>query len=284
MIDHPVVSALRYNTITRINTERNAVLQLIHGECGTKDLWMDYKTRQLRIAQDSDDLTAPVKISHKISVNTPTEVLFKEFSATVDEVREDEIVLRDPLPRGIFAGEPLNILAPSFEVEGFFTASDDEYMAAAIAMGRHTHMLSFVEKEEDILETLRRDPLAKIAAKIESRRGLDFVRNIYPNYKDKVTLMAAMDDLYINMGSRKHDMLGALELIIGADPDAIAASRILTCFEKADVVTFQDLTSLKYLTMTGFKTLLLSDNLCRDPYTSKLALDALQKYNELGVI
>jgi len=159
-------------------------------------------------------------------------------------------------------GEPVNILDPSLRIEGTLTDGDREYVEAARRLGLHDFMLSFVEGREDVEELLRLDPEANVIAKIESRKGLDFVRGDYPALREKVVLMAARDDLFVNLGPAKEEMLEALELLVAADPDAIAASRLLCSLEESGQVAAEDLSDLWLLLKLGYRNFMLSDGLC----------------------
>ena len=48
---HPLVSALRFNTITPRDTSVQDTVDGLLGACGSKPLWLDLKTRQLRITE-----------------------------------------------------------------------------------------------------------------------------------------------------------------------------------------------------------------------------------------
>ena len=84
----------------------------------------------------------------------------------------------------------------------------------------------------------------------------------------KPRLMLAADDLYINLGDDKTGMLAALRQVIAADPEAIAASRILTSLhdpqdDRPRDVALGDLAYLWLLESLGYRTLMLSDEICR---------------------
>lgn len=259
----PEVNELRFNTVMPVGESKLEVLENLREACQGKKLWLDLKTRQLRITEFSYLPYAFVRLSHKIRVDLPATIYFKDHKATVVEIVDgDKLILEDRPHQIVGRGQPVNILDPSLEIEGFFTSDDLGFIEAAKQLGIHSYMLSFVEEERDILLMLEQDPEAEIIAKIESRKGLEFVKAIYPEYLGRVGLMAARDDLYINMGEDKLSMFEALATIITADPQAILASRILTSLESSGDVALQDLSDLKYMMALGYHNFMLSDGIC----------------------
>ncbi|MGC4115613.1 MAG: hypothetical protein QM765_13620 [Myxococcales bacterium] len=263
IIDHPQVGALRFNTISPLGCSRAQMLERLQKECGDKRLWLDLKGRQLRIARFAYLPYAFVELNHRIQVELPVDVHFKDcVSRAVELVDGNKLILNKRPLRVVGEGEPVNILDASLKIEGTLTDGDREYVEAARKLGLHDYMLSFVEGRADLEELLALDPDANLIAKIESRKGLDFVRTDYPSLKDKVVLMAARDDLFVNLGEAKEDFLEALELLVAADPEAIAASRLLCSLEESREVAAQDLSDLWLLLELGFKNFMLSDGLC----------------------
>lgn len=280
VIGHPLVSELRLNTVMPIAETKQELLTRLKNECRGKKLWLDLKTRQLRITKFAYLPYAYVELSHKIKVNLPATIYFKDCTAKIVEIfNGNKLILAERPLRTVGEGEPVNILDPSLEIEKFLTFGDLEYVEAAKKLGLHNYLLSFVEKRQDIVDLLWVDPQATIIAKIESKRGLDFVQTGYKSliesqrglylpqigyksYKKRVQLMAARDDLYINMGEQKTEVLRALATIVKANPQAYCASRLLTSLEEADTVALQDLSDLQLMLLLGFSNFLLSDMLC----------------------
>ncbi len=263
IVAHPLVDELRYNTVTAVGVSRKEQLKRIKDECGAKRLWIDLKGRQLRIAKFALLPYAAVELNHEIICDLPAEILFKDCSAKIiDIVRGRRLILEERPGQMVGEGEAVNILHPSLRIVGTLTKGDRAYVAAARKLGLHDYMLSFVEESDDVGELIALDPAANIVAKIESRRGLRFVQESYPMWSNRVRLMAARDDLFINMGERKEDYLPAVELIAEADPEAIVASRLLTSLEAQEQVAAQDLGDLELMLRLGYKTIMLSDGLC----------------------
>ncbi len=265
---HPLVTALRFNTVTPLDTSIQAAVDGLLGVANHKPLWLDLKARQLRITQFAYLPESYVTINHNIRVNTPCTVYFRDCTSTLERVLEGDKLLLTRPERVVGQGESINILDDSLEVDGFLTEQDCEYVAAFACRDQHRYMLSFVQSRGDCEALWALDPQAEIIAKIEDCRGLHFVAEEYPLMPRKPRLMLAADDLYIHMGTDKTAMLSALHLIIAADPQAIAASRLLTSLHDPDhdrlnEVSLGDLAYLWLLETLGYHTLMLSDEICR---------------------
>ncbi|MBI3269010.1 MAG: hypothetical protein HYZ53_08305 [Planctomycetes bacterium] len=283
LIEHPLVDELRFNSISPLAESRRDLLARLRRECGAKRLWLDLKGRQLRIARFAYLPYAYVQLSHRIRVDLPVDVYFKDCVArAVEVVGGDKLILARRPVRVVGEGEPINILHPSLEVEGYLTESDREFVAAARELGLHDYLLSFAERPEDVAELTALDPDARVVAKIESRRGIDFVRGDYARVRDRVRLMAARDDLYIQMGAWKSDYLPALEAILRADPDAFVASRLLTSLEEAETVSSQDLSDFWLMLRLGYRSFMLSDTLCFREEGIRRALAVLEELFDGG--
>jgi hypothetical protein len=282
---HPLVSALRFNTVTPRDTSVQETVDGLLCAFPTKPLWLDLKTRQLRITQFAYLPESTVTISHKISVTTPCTVYFKDCSSRLEAVVDgDKLLLARP-ERVVGQGEPINILDESLRVEGFLTGQDMEYIEAFSRRDQHRYMLSFVQSSRDCEALWQLDPQAEIIAKIEDRRGLRFVADEYPFMVRKPRLMLAADDLYINLGSDKTGMLDVLRQVILADPEAIAASRILTSLhdpqdDRPRDVALGDLAYLWLLEFLGYKTLMLSDEICRLRSVFTNVMEVYRQYHE----
>lgn len=263
IMTHPEVDELRLNTIMPIDRSREEVLSRLLRESGKRVL-VDLKTIDLR-SEEFDYLPFSfVKISHEIRVDLPAEIRFKECVGEIISIVDgNKLILGDRPARTVGKGEPIYIPDPSLEItDGFFTANDLAYIAASESLGRHDYALSFTERGSHIEELLKRAPQAKPVLKIESQKGLEFVRKEYHKWRKQATLMAAREDMYDQIGDDKLAMLDALELIIKADPNAICASRILTSLEEKDTASMGDVSDLQLMYEMGYRTFMLSDMLC----------------------
>lgn len=277
----PHIDQVRLNSGVDLGRTPEEMLNTALFQAGETPLILDLKCRQLRITKWVDPGWEYVSLNHKIAVNTPCKIYFRDEIATiVDVVDGSKVVLDDAPQNALGAGQSVNILDPSLIIEGFLTERDREFVAAAKARGLHRYLLSFVEREEDIHELLELDPQAEIILKIESPKGLDFVRNVYPKYSDRIRLMAARDDLYSTIGDNKLAMLDAERLIIESDPDAIVASRILTSAEKSrnNEISLSDLKDLEWLFDVGYKNFMLSDSLCLNQKAFRKAVETFTAY------
>lgn len=282
-IEHPFVTGARFNTGARSPYSPLQTLELILkaiGEViGEKEFWLDLKGRQLRVTKWAVPTYGDIELNHEIELAYPAEIIFRDGQASrIKKVIRNKIYVEPSPPTAIGDGQAVNISSSNLIIKGYFTEEDLLYIEAAKSLGIHNYMLSFVEEESDIIDMIKLDPDCKIVAKIESPKGLEFVRNIFPRFKDRVNLMAARDDLFINIGRDKLAIIPALQELIQADPEAILASRLLTSLQSSSVVSLGDLSDLYLMSNLGYHNFMLSDGLCfkREPFLS--ALDILQEF------
>jgi len=302
-----LIEGVRLNTTIPVKLSLEETLANAKVEANGKDLWVDLKGRQLRIEDhrihmQQDREIHYIDLNHEISVATPTEVLFDNghIVARIEEVRDGKTLVIPsstemskgiPLPGqgevGLRKGMSATILHPSLRITGYLTARDKEYVEAAKKNGIHAYMLSFVEQESDITDLLALDDKAKIVAKIESKAGMNFVSNVYPitngffpGGKNKVTLMAARGDLYLQL-DRPHEIIGACRKIVLADSGAIMASRLLESLKNPDQMPHShDLTDVTCGMYQGYRTFMLGDDVCRSEASLRSAIglfDELKK-------
>lgn len=260
IIRHPLIGGLRLNTVMPIGESKHQVLEKLLDNANNKKVWLDLKTRQLRITKFAYLPYSYVELSHKISVNLPANIHFKDcVSEIVSIVDGNKLILSERPYRVVGSGEPVNILDASLKIEGFLTESDKEYIEVFKQLGQHSYMLSFFENLNDANDLRAMDNDAEIIAKIESRRGMQFVGNDF-SISGGIQLMAARDDLFVNLGFTA--IHNALETIIDKDRNAVAASKILTSLEESSQVSLQDISDLKWLMQAGYQNFMLSDGLC----------------------
>lgn len=285
----PHVDGLRFNTVEPTPWSEHETLERLKDMCGEKDLWIDLKTRQLRVVRWADPEYDVVELSHSIDVPLPVKLQFKGHEAVITDIVDgNKLILDEVPPWPVGPGQPVNIQHPELKIDGFLTERDERYIEAGEDLDLSNYMLSFVEQKEDIDEVLELAPKANIAAKIESPKGLSFVTGVYPGMEEQVRLVAARDDLFINIGPNKVRMLEAERTILAHDPGAIAASRILTSLEKGGDVSLADLKDLQDLFIIGYRNLMLSDGLCKDAEAFRKAkevygqfLEYLQRWNDV---
>jgi pyruvate kinase len=115
-------------------------------------------------------------------------------------------------------------------------------------------------------------PEAEIAEKIESVRGLEYVRKEWQkDGKQPSRLMAARGDLYLEL-PWPHLITGAAEDIVRKDNDAIAASRIFDSMVESPVPSCADIGDTENLLRMGYRTFMFGDHICleRDSIISGL--------------
>jgi hypothetical protein len=282
IINHPSVDGLRLNTIMPIDGKPDKVLSRLWRESSKKVLWIDLKTTDLRITQFAFLPYSFVELNHKIKVDLPTEIRFADCTSKIVEiVNGNKLILNRRPTRVVGKGEPVYIPDPSLEIiDGFFTQNCLDYIEASESHRKHNYMLSFAETGKNVEDLLRLAPKARPILKIESKKGLEFVKNEYPKWRRRARLMAARGDLYDQIGDNKLEMLNALELIIEADPNAICASRILTSLEKDDTVSMGDVSDLELMYRMGYRTFMLSDMICFHEDAFKKAIEIITDFRK----
>ena len=272
VVSHPIVSGLRLNTVMPLRESLPEALTRLSAL--GKPLWVDLKGRQLRVVGAAIPPYTEVRLSHPIRVRTPVDAYFSDGRerVRVAAVDGDRLILEDGPHRLIGPGESVNIVDPSFRVEGTLTESDKAYLAAMKAVGLRRVMLSYVESPTDIEEVCDLLPDAEVAAKIETQRGLAFARR----HKASLgRLMAARGDLYVEV-PRPHQIVGALRDIVRADPSAIAASRIFDSLVQHPVPACADIGDVAFLMGLGYRAFLLGDVTCFNRDTVMEALNLLE--------
>jgi pyruvate kinase len=315
------ISGARLNTMMPIRESVGEMLTRVNNLCAGKDFWLDLKCRQLRTtyghffkAPDEapkayqlngvtyvldpsspkahGELVTPpwaeIGLSHPIKLDMskgPIKLYMQDGydSAMIAEVAADgkSLIMLNGPKRVVGGGESINILDPSLEILGNLTENDINYINIAKDLGIHTYMLSYVEQDSDITDVLDLDSEAKIVAKIESIKGLQWVASGYAKFKDKVRLMAARGDLYVEVGVNRPDrILRALRLIIRTDPTAIVASRILTSLREKSRPICPDITDIDSMLSMGYRHFMVGDDICFDEDALMLGLDMLAAIGE----
>ncbi len=279
VISHSLITSGRFNVGVRTPLTPKELLKTLIEKMGSKELWIDIKGRQLRITKWAVPTYGDIELNHDVEVELPAEIYFRNAEkSSITAVQGNKIFVDPKPPYPVGAGQSVNIKSPNLKVKGYFTPEDLEYIEAAKELGIHKYMLSFVEEESDIAEMVALDSKCELIAKIESPKGLKFVADIYPHYKDNVRLMAARDDLFINLDN-KIEIIDALKLIITNDPDAIVASRILTSLLERDaIVSMGDLADLHLMHGMGYRNFMLCDNLCANTNAFLEAMDILEEF------
>lgn len=255
---HPLVCGFRLNTVMPLRGGPADALERLRSF--GQPLWVDLKGRQLRVVGAAIPPYTEVRLSHRIRVTTPVDAFFNDGNecVRVAAVDGDRLILADGPRRLIGPGESVNIVHPSLEIEGSLTETDRAYLAAMGELGLRRVMLSYVEYPADEDEVRGLLPEAEIMLKIETRRGLDYARKHGARHG---RLIAARGDLYVEV-LQPHRIVGAVRDIIAADPEAVAASRILESLAYQPVPTSADIGDVAFLLSLGYRTFMLGDAVC----------------------
>jgi pyruvate kinase len=269
---HPLVSGFRLNTVMPVKSGPFEALELLNKY--NQPVWVDLKGRQLRVVGAAMPPFTEVRLSHKIRVQTPVDAFFSDGNerARVVAVDGDRIILEDGPRRMIGPGESVNIIHPSFEIEGTLTETDKAYLAAMKEMGLTRVMLSYVESVDDVEEIKNILPDAEVILKIETQSGLEFARQIGSKHG---RLMAARGDLYVEV-LQPHRIIDAVKTIIQADRHAIAASRIFDSLAWQPVPVSADIGDAAFLLEIGYRNFMLGDQVCLQRDSVLEALNLLQ--------
>jgi hypothetical protein len=269
IISHPLVSAVRYNTGIRspYSAKETLVKVSILANFYGKKIWIDLKGRQLRITHWAAPDYGRILLNHRITVELPAKIYFRGSGwSELKAVKRNEIFVDPFPPHAVGAGQAVNIFSRNLKVKGYSTAEDSAYIKAAGELGISSFMLSFVEKNEDIAEVRSKamsvlaNKELELALKIESRKGVEFVKKTELVFSDKLTLLAATDDLMINFEDDEFKVLNALELIVSKDKSAIFASNIFTSLAQSDNLSLTDVQSLRLSQLMGYHKFMLCDN------------------------
>jgi len=263
IISHSLIGGVRYNTGLRSPFPPKETLQRIVDLTKEYDkkLWVDLKNRQLRIVHWAVPNYGKIILNHEIEVDCPCRVYFRGNEWSEVKVVRGNVIYVDPPPRhAVGEGQAINIHGNNLRVKGFLTDEDCAYLDAARELGIDNFMLSFVEGADDLIQVLGIfGQSAHLALKIESQKGVDFVNSGFPFSRH--TLVAARDDLMINIGENKAKILPVLMQIILRDPEAIVASRIFSGLETNGSVSMGDFSDVKLMQMIGYKNFMLSDGI-----------------------
>lgn len=274
VFENPHISEVRFNTGVQTPYSIETTLEMLKelSEKWKKVLWIDVKGRQLRVTKWADPLYSCIEINHKIKASCPAEVHFRNGDAVkIMHIKDGNKLFVDPLPRqALGAGQSVNIVDQSLEIEGYLTSKDKQYLNACKQMGLNHIMASFVERFDDLAQILQILPNAQIVSKIESLKGIQFILT-YP----VPNLMAARDDLYLQTG-QNYQMLKHLQTIIQRDNTAICASKIFTSLEKRGTIDLADYADLELMYYMGYRRFMLCDNICN--YSFEKAIKAWEEF------
>ena len=263
IMNHPNISEVRYNTGVRSPylPLKSVSMLAEKADFYKKTLWIDIKGRQLRVATWADPLYECVELNHTIRVELPAKIAFRNGTTeNISSINGNKVFLMKPPREALGKGQSVNIIGNCPEIlDSYLTALDIEYLNACKELKIKNIMASYVEKQEDLDEiTSLVGHDINLCAKIESERGLSFIIT----HQGISSLMAARDDMFIELEGDYKMMLEALKLIITSDPNAICASRIFTSLERRDTPSFADYEDLEMMYQIGYRRFMLCDNVC----------------------
>jgi len=280
--DHRL-SGIRLNSAMIKVDELNNELGLARSITDSVPLYFDIKGRQLRVKEVlPNKKRLELVLNHPIKVQTPTMVLFKAGAdyALLQEIKNGKHLIFEGGPEyNVYPGESIHIREKSLEVLGpTFLDYEIEKIEKAKQAGFKKYFLSYVESQRDIDEFREFIGDSEIIAKIENKKGLDYVANEYKNQKN-LNLMAARGDLYVEI-DKPHEMMDALRLIVSKDKGAHVGSRILLSLVNKPVPECADLMDLSWLYDIGYRKMMLCDELClKEPLLSS-AVNVLDAFRE----
>jgi len=288
IVAHPLIGGVRYNVGVPSPFEPKATLEKAlaitknHG----KKFWLDLKGRQLRITHWAAPLYGKIVLNHEIEVTGSARVYFRGNDWSELKLASGNTIYVEPPPReAVGQGQAINIIgeaAAAVRIKGYLTDDDRLFLSAAKELGIADFMLSFAEQQSDIDEARAElgsaGAAARFVLKLESLKGLEFAKEFAGKLSPagSIRLMAARDDLYINIGSNKSRILSAMEEIKNIDDRAIAASWLFGSLEKSDVPALTDYSDLHLLAILGYKHFLLSDGVCQRCFAR--VMEAWQDY------
>ncbi|MBS3113218.1 hypothetical protein J4418_03995 [Candidatus Woesearchaeota archaeon] len=282
------ISAIRLNSAMITPEQLPKDLQLANNYSGIVPLYFDIKGRQLRVVDVIPrDGRVHIVLNHSIEVKTPTKVIFKAGNdwGRLIEVKNGNCLIIEIVNNGnecfpkfnIIQGESIHIFEPSLKVKGdVFSTIERHKIQIARTKGIDRFFLSYVETQKELdefQELVGQD--SEIIAKIENKAGLEFVANEFKK-RPNLSLMAARGDLYLEL-DRFHDIIPALKLIIGADPEASVGSRFMLSImprdplkvngisdDKLEINTPEcsDFLEIAWLWDLGYRRMMFCDSLC----------------------
>jgi hypothetical protein len=229
-------------------------------------LYLDIKGRQLRVKEAlPNDKYCELIMNHEVSVEKlPVVTLFKggnDAALLTDIIDGNHLVFgRGPKYR-VEPGESICIRDPSLKVHGTVPEHEQKLIRTARDLGYRHFILSYVEGAADFEEFRKyvgKD--AEVIGKIESQKGVRYVKQDYKK-APHTTLMAARGDLFVEV-AHPHEIVAATRAIAKADPDAVAASRILLSVTNEPVPSCADFSDLAMLLGFGYRRLMMCDGIC----------------------
>jgi len=277
------LSGIRLNSAMMSAFDLDKEFSIVKGLINPIPLYFDIKGRQLRVKEVIPNKERlELILNHPIEVETPTSVLFKAGAdgAPLEKIIDGNHLIFEGGPDyKVYPGESIHIRNPSLIVKGpTFLDYEIEKIEKAKQAGFKKYFLSYVESQRDIDEFREFVGNSEIIAKIENKKGLEYVAKKYKNQKN-LNLMAARGDLYVEL-DKPHEMMDALKMIISKDKGAHVGSRILLSIVRNPVPECCDFMDLAYLYDIGYRNMMLCDELCLKEEWLDNSVNVLQAFRE----
>lgn len=277
------LDGIRLNSAMIEACDLDKELELVKQAKDSVPLYFDIKGRQLRVRDVSTiGPNLELKLNHPISAQTPTMVLFKAGAdyALLKEIKDGTHLIFEGGPQYMVkVGESLHIRHPSLKVGGpIFCDYEIEKIKKVVKAGFNKYFLSYVEDQRDIDEFREFIGDRLLVAKIESKKGLEFVANKFSK-RGNLCLMAARGDLYVEV-DMPHQILEAMRLIVEKDSNAYVGSRILLSMVNNPVPEMADLSDMAWIYDLGYRNMMLCDELClKEPLLAR-AVNAMSAFKQ----
>lgn len=280
ILSHPLINAVRYNTGGESPYTPDQILSSFSYEAKRlgKKLYVDLDGRQTRVARWTPFERGVVVLNQDFEIKLPGQIYFRGlgwFEMVSANPKERKIFFNaDDGPARYYLGESqsVHIVAKNFRTLKYLSDRDYEFIKAAADAGIDHFMLSFVESGRDIYEFYAayndnkpgRLKEAQVVLKIESIKGVKSLNQAKVSSGAGVSLMAARDDLFLAYKNRRAEFLEVLGIIIGKNPNAILASKIMSGLEYGSEVTLGDMADLVLMSQMGYKNFMFSDEITKN--------------------
>ena len=279
ILKHPLIESARYNTGGDSPYTPKQILEILKpiADRYGKVLYIDLEGRQMRVAHWSPFSRGAVTLNRDFVIELPGQIHFRRagWCDIINALPEERKIFFRPhrTKEEYYLGESqsVNIIARNLEVKGYLENLDFAYIKAAIELGMRHFMLSFIESPQDMSEFRRAYracgmdcslPAPQLVLKIESQKGMDFVKSLPKNMPKNLQLMAARDDLFLSFIKKRFEFLDALRIIVRKDKKAILASKIMSgLLTGPQELTIGDMSDISLMSQFGYKNFMLSDEL-----------------------
>ncbi|MBI2449963.1 MAG: hypothetical protein HYV47_00330 [Candidatus Nealsonbacteria bacterium] len=279
ILRHSLVDGARYNTGGASPYTPKQILETLKpiADRYKKILYVDLEGRQARVAAWTPFSRGAVTLNRDFNIELPGKIHFRRggWCDIVNALPEERKIFfkshRTKEEYYLGESQSVNVVAKNFEVKGYLYGDDFEYIKAAVELDISHFMLSFTESLYDVVDfyaayhehgTINDLPNPQLVLKIESQKGIEFVKKSSRHFLREFRLMAARDDLFLSFADKRPEFLSALKLIIKKNPKAILASKILSgLLDYPYEVSVGDMTDITLMNHLGYRHFMLQDEL-----------------------